>query len=148
MAFWQRNHVIIAIASVIAGAVYFGVVVQQSLAVSEIIAPQAMLVFGYIIIQVGLSAIGIIAWEYLGRGRNEYDDSNLPADGMDERDRRVKTKSDADASQFYYLFTFVALLGWFAHENAFLLFHSFIAVFVIGDLVRCGFQILYYNRAI
>lgn len=144
MAFWERNFIIILITSLIAGGVYFGAVTWTSLQQGAIAAPSILLFMTYIILQVGLAAIAIIILEQV---RPDKQTADLPIDGMDERDRFVKIKSESGASHFTSAAIFVAMIAWFWHENGSLFFHSLVAATLFGELMRCVLQIFNYNRA-
>lgn len=147
MAFWERNFLVIGAGTLLSALLYFGVVTYQSLSLGSIAPPSLILVMACVILQVGLSALGMLFLHALRRRAADWDADEMPPEGMDERDRFVKLKSEASSAHFYYLFFFVAMLGWFAHENAFILFHSLFGAFYLGDLARVIFQLIYYNKA-
>ena len=147
MAFWERNMIVIGLWSLISALVYFGAVTWQSLTLGMIVQPQLVLVLGCVMLQVFGSALGMLVLHQYRKRRSDWNEADLPDDGMDERDRYVKLKSEASASHFYSLFFFTALLAWFAHENAAILFHSLVGAFYLGDICRTVFQLIYYNKA-
>ena len=146
MAFWERNFIFIGIATLLTALAYFGIVAWQSYSLGHIAPPSLLLFLASLMAQVFGSTLIIWLWHMITRSKPQNEES-LPHEGMDERDRFVKLKSEASSAHFYSLFFFMALLGWFAHENAAILFHSLIAAFFLGDIARSLFQILYYNKA-
>ncbi len=144
MVFWEKNFIVIGVAAFLSGAVYFGWLTVTSLAQGSLAEPSALMVAGYVILQVVLAALGIWLWDLKSKASAEVEDT---PDGMDERDRLINMKTEAGASHVYYILIFAMMLFWFKHGDASMLMHSLIAAFLIGDLYRCALQVQNYNRA-
>ncbi|MEO0548396.1 MAG: hypothetical protein AAFZ91_00640 [Pseudomonadota bacterium] len=142
MAYWERNTLILGLASMLGGAFYFGIVTYLSLSAGAIIMPNIWIWLGYIILQVAMSMGGILLV-----GRNHLPEVKDLHGGEDERDRIIRNRSEAMNGHLAAAFVFACLALWFWHQSPALLFHSIVAAMILGEVGRCLFQFYSYNRA-
>lgn len=145
MAFWERVYWAAVVSILLAGGYYFFEVGGQTLATGSIAAPSLKVFLTYIILQVVLMVVMIVGLTVLARML----DSGDPApEQPDERDRMIKTRSEAGASHVTATVIVIALLAYFRHQDGALLFHSALAALMLGELSRCVLQIISYRRGV
>lgn len=144
MVFWEKNFIVIGVAAFLSGAVYFGWLIVSSLAQGSLAEPSALMIAGYVILQVVLAGLGIWLWDLKSKASADVEDS---PDGMDERDRMINLKTEASSLHIYTILIFAMMLFWFKHGDVSILMHSLVGAFVLGDLYRCGLQVYNYNKA-
>ncbi len=145
MALWEKTYWVIAVSIVISGGYYFSNVLRASLELGAIVPPNVTLFITYIAIQVILAITGIIAVTVIDRMR-ESEDTEEPF--LDERDKIVKTKSEAGAGHVTATIVVIALLAFFHHGDGNLLFHSVLAGLMLGEMARCLMQIISYRQGV
>ena len=143
MPYWERNTAILGLGSLIGGAYYVAMVLMQSMAIGAVAPPSLFTFNSYFVLQIAISAIGVSVSTAQASKGGEL--AGLPG-GMDERDRFVKTKSEAGFGHLLSAVMFLALAAWFLHHNASLLFHSVVVGHVIAELGRAGLQLASYRR--
>ncbi|WOR14088.1 hypothetical protein RYZ27_09945 [Hyphomonas sp. FCG-A18] len=144
MSFWERNYIIVGIASFVAGAIYFGWAFSLWVSSGVVPEPRLIMLVVYVLVQFGISVAGILIFAMRS---GDLTDDSLPPDGMDERDRLVNLKTEAGAAHIYYILIFSMVVIWFWHGSTAILIHSLIGAFLISDMIRCVLQTFNYNRA-
>lgn len=146
MSLWEKNTYLLGLGSVIGGMAYFGLVALQSLQLGALAPPSLVVWLSYITIQIALSSGAV--W-LVSRHETRRDATLLRLSGLeDERDRIIRERSEASFGHFAGAFVMAAMALWFVHENTVLLFHSLVAAMLLAELLRCGYQLVQYNRAI
>lgn len=143
MAFWERNTIVFALASLAGGILYFSVVATQSIAAGALVAPNLLLWLGYISLQITISVVGAIMVHRQMKAAQEV----LPKEGEDERDRLIRMKAEGMQGHVMSAFIFLAMAAWFVHANSAIFFHSLVAALILSELARAGWQLFSYNRA-
>lgn len=143
MSFWERNTIILTAASLLGGTCYAVMVILQSMALGAVAPPDPFTIVSYIVLQLFLSVGGIaISASVSGRNRELAGIKG----GLDERDARVKTRSEAASSHIFAGMSALALFGWFFHHNGALLFHTVLGGLIVGEIGRGLTQLTHYRR--
>lgn len=143
MGFWERSTLIIGIGSLLSGTLYFAIVLWQSVALGGLAPPSLVVWLGCLALQFTASTLGVL----LINKTSLLEDAKALPGGTDERDKIIRTKSEASQGHIMSALIFICMAAWFAHGSAAIFFHSLVAALTISELARCGIQVFNYNRA-
>ncbi|MEM8489315.1 MAG: hypothetical protein AAF756_00705 [Pseudomonadota bacterium] len=140
MAFHEKSAWLMAVSLLLAGGLYYWVVVTLSIEVNRPVPPLVPLVVAYTVLLTVLAVVGHIAIAVLAP-RNS-------SSVLDERERLIARRASHAASYVMGVGTLVSLGIYLFYQSGDLLFHSVFASLMLSQISEYLVQIVYFRTSV